>query len=146
MADSKSEQVLKALTTAIKTTLPSGASFERNEFYPDRIPSLGSVVLQDGDPGVPEITLSPTEYIYDHRVEVDIIVNGSSSTARDAKFDVLKQAIGAAISSDRTLGGLCDYVVGEAPAPLELPVEGAQGLKAATIGVILTYGTPDPLI
>ena len=29
--------------------------------------------------------------------------------------------------------------------PLDLPVEGAEGLKAATIGVILPYDTGDPL-
>lgn len=58
---------------------------------------------------------------------------------------MLKLAVGAAIAHDRTLGGLCDYAQGEAPAPVELPVEGAEGLKAASLGIILTYATSDPL-
>jgi hypothetical protein len=40
---------------------------------------------------------------------------------------------------------LCDYAQGEAPAPVELPIEGAEGLKAASLGVILTYAMSDPL-
>ncbi len=145
MADSKSEQVLKALAKAIKASLTTSSKFERNGTLPSRIPAGGFVTLHDGDPGIPEVTLSPTEYIYEHRAEVDIVVQGAKNTTRDAAFDKLKQSIGSALDADRTLGGLCDYVIGEAPAPLDLPIEGAQDLKAATIGVILTYGTPDPL-
>lgn len=37
-------------------------------------------------------------------------------------------------------------VADEAPAPLMLPIEGAEGFKAATIPVVLAYGSPDPLL
>ena len=60
-------------------------------------------------------------------------------------FDTLCAGIGAAIAADRTLGGLCDWVEAEAPRPVDLPVEGAAGLKAAVIPVILHYSTADPL-
>ena len=33
----------------------------------------------------------------------------------------------------------------EAPQPVDLPVEGAAGLKAAVIPVVLHYSTADPL-
>ena len=54
-------------------------------------------------------------------------------------------SIGTALAADRTLGGLCDWVEAEAPRPVDLPVEGAASLKAATIAVVLHYATDDPL-
>jgi hypothetical protein len=65
--------------------------------------------------------------------------------ARDAAFDALTASIGAAIAADRTLVGLCDWIEAEAPRPVDLPVEGAAGIKAAVIPVILHYSTADPL-
>ena len=54
-------------------------------------------------------------------------------------------AIGTAMEADRTLGGLCDWVEAEAPAAVDLPVEGAAALKAAVITVVLHYTTTGPL-
>ena len=62
-----------------------------------------------------------------------------------ATFDTLCASIGALIAGDRTLGGLCDWFEAEAPRPVDLAVEGAAGLKAAVIQVILHYSTADPL-
>jgi hypothetical protein len=156
MADSTSEKVLKALLSALETAKPAGAKVLRNEVLPERIPAAGLIILRDGNPGEPEPLMSPPHYYYEHRAEVDIIVDrpaklqtqaqGSVTSARDSTFDALKQAVGAAIAADRTLGGLCDYALGEAPAPLMLPIEGAEGFKAATIPVVLAYGSPDPLL
>lgn len=145
MPDSKSEQVLKALFAALQGNAPAGADVVRNETLPTRIPAAGYICLRDGDPGAPEVLMSPATYIYDHVAEVDVISDAASPAARDALFDALKQAVGAAVAADRTLGGLCDYVLGEAPVPSDLPLEGAETLKAATIGVVLTYQTSDPL-
>lgn len=145
MSDSTSEMVLKALLAALDAAKPSGARVLRNEVLPERIPSAGLIILRDGSPGEPQALMSPPHYYYEHRAEVDVLVDRPPS-ARDAAFDTLKQAVGAAIAADRTLGGLCDYVLGEAPAPLMLPIEGAEGFKAATIGVVLAYGSPDPLL
>jgi hypothetical protein len=66
-------------------------------------------------------------------------------TDRDAAFDALTASIGVAITADRTLGGLCDWVEAEAPRPVDLPIEGAASLKAAVIPVMLHYSTADPL-
>jgi hypothetical protein len=67
------------------------------------------------------------------------------SADRDAAFDTLISAIGAALTADRTLGGLCDWVEPEAPASVDLPVEGAAALKAAVITLNLRYTTASPL-
>ena len=64
---------------------------------------------------------------------------------RDARFDRLIGRIGAAISADRTLRGLCDWVESEAPEPVDLPVEGSATIKAAIIPIILHYAMVDPL-
>lgn len=64
---------------------------------------------------------------------------------REAAFDLLCASIGAVISADRTLLGRCDWVDAQAPQPVDLPVEGTTGLKAAVIPVVLHYTTADPL-
>ena len=73
------------------------------------------------------------------------MVDRASAADRDLAFDALKLAIGTAVAADRTLGGTCDYALGEAPAPVDLPIDGAEGMKAATIGIVLAYATEDPL-
>jgi hypothetical protein len=133
------ETVLTALH-ALLGTLPATAL--RGEVLPERVPAAGLLILRDGDPGEPEVTLSPLRYHYRHRAEIEAVVQG---TARDAAFDILCASIGAALAADRTLGGRCDWIEAEAPRPVDLPVEGAAGLKAAVIPVILHYTTADPL-
>lgn len=145
MADSYMEAVLKALIGAVETAMPAGVTVLRNAVLPTRIPAEGLVIVRDGDPGEPEVLMSPPLYYYEHGAEVEIIVDRPAA-AREAAFDALKQAVGAAIEADRTLGGLCDYVLGEAPAPIMLPIDGGEGMKAATIPVVLMYGSPDPLL
>lgn len=133
------ETVLAALRARLQSL---AATALRGDVLPERIPAAGIVILRDGDPGEPEVTLSPLTYHYEHRAEIEAIVQGSS---RDAVFDTLCGNIGAALAADRTLGGLCDWVETEAPRPVDLPVEGAAGLKAAVITVILHYSLADPL-
>lgn len=142
---SKSETVLQALHGALVGRMPYGAKVLRNAVLPERIPAAGIMILRDGNPGTPEALMSPPLYVYEHRAEIDVVVEGTEA-AREAAFDALKLAIHAAIDADRTLGGLCDYAIGEAPAPINLAIEGAEGFKAATIPVVLTYGTADPLL
>jgi hypothetical protein len=142
--NSPRETILQALQAALEARMPSGAVLERNIALPARIPAGGAAILRDGEPGEPEVTLSPVLYHYAHRAEVDLLVEDLPQ-ARDATFDALARALGAAVANDRTLGGLCDWVEAEAPRPVDLPVEGAVSLKAAVIPVVLHYSTADPL-
>ena len=137
------EPILQALLAALQTV--PGPTALRGAILPERIPSGGLLILRDGDPGTPEVTLSPLQYHYEHRAEIEVIVQGKTPAARDAAFDALLAALATAITADRTLGGLCDWVEAEAPQPVDLPVEGAEGLKAAIVPIILTYTTADPL-
>jgi hypothetical protein len=139
----KRETILQALFALLSGL--SGPTVLRNANLPERVPAGGIVILRDGDPGEPEVLLSPPEYVYEHRADSDVIVDAATPSASDAIFDSIMLAIGAAIAADRTLGGLCDYAETTAPVPVDLIVEGAPGFKAATLPIILHYGTADPL-
>ena len=115
----------------------------RDTVLPERIPPAGLIILRDGQPGEPEVTLSPLRYHYQHRAELEVVVQAGSGRA--SAFDELIAAIGTALEADRTLGGLCDWVEPEAPASVDLPIEGAASLKAAVITVVLHYTTSSPL-
>ncbi|MDP3961798.1 MAG: acyl-CoA transferase [Pseudorhodobacter sp.] len=132
--------VLAALHARLQTL---AAPVMRGDVLPERIPATGLIILRDGKPGEPEVTLSPLVYSYEHRAELEVVIQAGS--ARDALFDALTADIGAALAADRTLGGLCDWAEAEAPEPVDLPIEGAAALKAAVIIVVLHYTTPDPL-
>lgn len=134
------ETVLAALLARLQ---PLTALTLRDEVLPERIPAVGLIIQRDGQPGEPEVTLSPLRYHYQHRAELELVVQ--AGTGRVSAFDDLIAAIGAALEADRTLGGLCDWVEPEAPASVDLPVEGAASLKAAVITVVLHYTTTGPL-
>ena len=134
------ETVLAALQARLQ---PLAALTLRNEVLPERIPTAGLIILRDGQPGEPEVTLSPLRYHYQHRAELEVVVQ--AGTGRASAFDTLIAAIGTALETDRTLGGLCDWVEPEAPASVDLPIDGAAALKAAVIPVILHYSTADQL-
>jgi len=133
------ETILAALHTRL-SALPATAL--RGEVLPERVPAAGLLILRDGEPGEPEVTLSPLRYHYQHRAEIEAVVQGVN---RDTTFDTLCASIGATLAADRTFGGLCDWVEAEAPQPVDLPVDGAASLKAAVIPVMLHYSTADPL-
>jgi hypothetical protein len=134
------ETILSALH-ALLQTLPATAL--RGEVLPERVPATGLLILRDGEPGEPEVTLSPLTYHYQHRAEIEAVVQAASD--RDAAFDTLVANVGTALAADRTLGGLCDWVEAESPRPVDLAVDGAATLKAAIIPVVLHYATADPL-
>ena len=137
---SKRELILASLHARLQSL---AAPVLSGDVLPERIPAMGLIILRDGKPGDPEVTLSPLTYFYEHRAELEVVIQ--AGTGRDAQFDALTASIGAVLAVDRTLGGLCDWVEAEAPEPVDLPIEGAASLKAAVITVVLHYATQDPL-
>ena len=71
----------------------------------------------------PSVTLSPLRYHYQHRAEVEAVVQ--TGAGRDTAFDALAAAVGTALAADRTLGGLCDWA-GQSRASPALRVTGRQ--------------------
>jgi hypothetical protein len=134
------ETILTALQTRLQ---PLAALVLRDEILPERIPATGLITLRDGQPGEPEVTLSPLRYHYQHRAELEVVVQ--TGTGRASAFYTLIASIGTVLEADRTLDGLCDWVEPEAPASVDQPIEGAATLKAAVITINLHYTTTGPL-
>ena len=140
---SRREAVLQALL-AVLTTVP-GATVERETAIPERVPQGGLIILRDGDPGTPEVILSPLTYHYDHAARLEVFVQAGQPAARAIALDGLLRAIGTALSPDRTFGGICDWMAWGAPVAEELPVAGGAPIRTATVIVTLSYSTNDPL-
>ncbi|MEN8742247.1 MAG: acyl-CoA transferase, partial [Phaeobacter gallaeciensis] len=94
------ETVLTALHAQL-SALPATAL--RGDVLPERVPAQGLLILRDGEPGEPEVTLSPLRYHFQHRAEIEAVVQGTND--RDAAFDTLCASIGLVITDDRTLDG-----------------------------------------
>ena len=117
----------------------------RRAAKPERIPAGGLIIIRDGDPGDPEVLLSPLTYLYTHRVPVEIAVVAAPPLSREQVLDEALRAIGAAVEADRTLGGLCDFVEPDAPATDDLEATGAVAGRWAGAVIVATYATTNPL-
>jgi hypothetical protein len=135
------ETILQALLARLQTI--SGPKVLRNDVVPEKVPAGGLIILRDGDPGEPELTLSPLSYYWQHRALLEVIVTGHDPAARDAELDDLFADIASVLASDLTLGGLCDRITPLAPDSSAVSVEGAAGFKAATVAIELIYTTAD---
>jgi hypothetical protein len=136
------EEVLTALLSAIEGV--PAATVKREEPLPEKVPAGGLVILRDGDPGEPEVLLSPLTYLWQHRADIEVIVQKAPDEA-PAALDALLAAVGSALSADRTLGGLVDWVEWSAPQTRDHAIDGAAGLKGAVVTVTLHYASSDPL-
>ena len=97
----------------------------------------------------------PYPYYKALRDEAPVYYNATDDYYILSRFDDVQMAMrdfkrfssheGVALEADRTLGGLCDWIEPEAPASVDLPIEGAAALKAAIITVVLHYTTTGPL-
>lgn len=140
---SKREDALDALTTVIRD-LP-GPEVRRGGDLPTRIPSGGILIVRDGVPGEPEITLSPLVYEYRHRAEIEVILQPAAGADAADEIDALLTALGEVIDRDRTLGGVVLWAEPGAPETEDLALEGVAGIVAAVVPVELTYITTGPL-
>lgn len=141
---SKREQVVDAIRALLTAALPD-AEVKRNLAKADRIPPGGLVIVRDGDPGEPEVLLSPLLYVYTHRVPIEVAAYETSSQPREQVLDAILATIGAAVANDRTLGGLCDFIEAQAPATDDVEAAGARAGRWAEGAIIAVYGTADPL-
>lgn len=136
------EEILLALLVRLQT-IPN-AIIKREEPLPETVPAAGLVILRDGDPGEPEVLLSPLSYLWQHQADIEVVIQTSSNEA-SAALDILLSEIGAALADDRTLGGLVDWIEWTGPQTQDLAIDGAAGLKGAIVTVTLHYASSDPL-
>ena len=73
------ETILQALHALLQT---QPAPVLRGEVLPERVPAAGLLILRDGDPGEPAVTLSPLRYHYQHRAEIEAVVQTGTDVTR----------------------------------------------------------------
>jgi hypothetical protein len=140
---SRREQILAALALDLQSGL--AATVRRNEVLPERVPDAGLVILRDGDPGEPDVTLNPRTEFYSHRVEIEAYVPRDPSGGGEVALDALLGGIGTALRSDPSLGGLTENVTPSAPETGALAIEGAAPILTARLIVTVEYLVSDPL-
>ena len=95
---SRREDILASLLSTLDTALT--ARVRRNEVLPEKVPASGLVILRDGDPGEPDVTLNPRMEFYAHRVEIEVFVSRDPAGGGEAALDALLGAIGTALRID----------------------------------------------
>ena len=140
---SKREQVLAALSGQLRGI--AGAAVKRNEALPVSVPAGGLVILRDGDPGEPDVTLNPRTEFYSHRAEIEVFVTRPVDGGGETVLDALLAQVGAALAADRSLGGLAENLFCSAPETSVLAIEGAAPILAARLIITIEYLARDPL-
>ena len=136
------EQILSALLARLETV--PDATVRREAPLPETVPAGGLIILRDGDPGDPEVLLSPISYLWEHQTEVEVIIQRGASD-ESAALDTLLTAVGAALAGDRSLGGLAEWLDWGAPKTSGLAIDGAAALRGAMVPITIHYGSSDPL-
>ncbi|CAA7624320.1 conserved hypothetical protein [Magnetospirillum sp. LM-5] len=136
------EQILSALLARLETV--PDATAKRDAPLPETVPAGGLIILRDGDPGDPEVVLSPVTYLWEHQAEIEIILQRGQDDD-SAALDTLLMAVGAALSSDRSLGGLVEWLDWGAPKTSGLAIDGAAALRGTSVPITIHYASDDPL-
>ncbi|QLH37794.1 MAG: acyl-CoA transferase [Defluviicoccus sp.] len=140
---SKREQVLAALFGRLQSV--PNATVRRNEALPQVVPAGGLVILRDGDPGEPDVTLNPRMEFYSHCAEIEACVTQPVGGDGEPVLDALLTEIGTALATNRSLGGLAENLTWSAPEIAVLAIEGAAPVLTARIIVTIEYLVSDPL-
>ncbi len=136
--NTKSEQVLRRLFWVLQRRLPERTVL-RNEVLPVAIPKGGLLILRDGDQGEPEALLSPPRNIYQHRVELEVVVQEKEVVVREAAFDELIGDVQQALSGTDRLGGIVDTLTIGSSEVMTEPLEGAAAMKGAVVPIVVEY-------
>lgn len=138
------EDALAELASRLTAAL-IGAAVKRNTDVPLSVGPGGLVILRDGEPGEPEVTLSPPSYAYEHRAELEVLVDAFAPGGAEEMIDAILGDVDAMFAADRTLGGRIDYAEPDAPIVDVLAADGGSPLRTARVGLTLIYTTPSPL-
>lgn len=141
---SQRENAIGALF-AVLGQLSLGTMVKRNAALPERIADHAMAILRDGEMGEPEVSLSPLTYHWQHQVAIELFVADPDAAARDSRMDGVLTELATLIEADRTLGGAVEYAEIGPPKFDELAPEGASGIKACLLPVVLHYSSPGPL-
>lgn len=129
-------QVLARVQALVQTALPY-ADFRRNAAKSDDLAPGGVVNMRDGDPGDPEILMSPLTKTYNHRISLELAPPAAADA--EAWLDDANTAIRDAVRADRQLGGLAEWLGAEEPVTDDAGALGAAEVVWAEIGLIAVY-------
>ena len=139
---SKREQVLAALHARLDLGL--SATVRRNEALPERVPADGLVIVRDGDPGEPDVTLNSAERV--------LQPSRRARTARDPADGRWRGGARRARPADRRSACVRPVArrLGREPVlgPPEigtLAIEGAAPILTARLTLTVEYLVSDPL-
>ena len=136
--------ILLAAKALVEAALPLAdvRGFDGDTSKPDKIGSDGTVIGHPGEPGDPEVDLSPLAFNYAHRMYLEV---GAAGGAGGAPLDAMLAAIGVAIRAERTLGGLCDWLEAVAPDRNDRTTARVATTNWAVLPIVAHYTTSDPL-
>lgn len=143
----KRVEVLSAVKALVQLALP-GASvrgMSAEEAKPETVGPLGMAIVRSGDPGEPDIDLSPATYWWEHSIPIELAGYQSAGRSSQEALDDMVAAIWAGIVADRSLGGLCTWLDAEAPTDGETDLRGAKPLGWADFNIIASYSTDSPI-
>ena len=142
---SKREEAVGALFQLLGQ-LPLGGNVpKRNSALPERMTEHSMVVLRDGDMNEVDVMLSPLTYQWEHSANLEVYVSHPDGAERDARMDVLLKRFSELVTADRTLGGVVEFTQIHPPKFEEVAPDGAVGIKACNLDVVMHYASSDPL-
>lgn len=139
----KQVDVLLAVKALVAGAVPGAQirGFDEDTSAPEVIGDGGAILGLPGDPGEPEVDLSPLSYTYDYEIALEVAAPGG---APGEVLIAMLSAIGAAVLADRTLGGLADWLATTAPRFEDRSTD-YDTPNWAEVSLIATYSTSDPL-
>ncbi len=119
-----------------------------DEAVPGRLATRGQVVIGSGNPGEPEVDLSPAFYWYNHVIPIAVALPVAPGQATEQALADLLGEIEAAVLTDPTLALLCEHLEFTAPETTDIagnaPGSVAVG-RVADLDLLAFYGSPSPL-
>jgi hypothetical protein len=140
----KQMQVLLAVKALVSAAFPLAtiAGFDQDDAKPTRIDANGCIIGHPGEPGDPEVDLSPLTYNYSHLIPLEVV---GPDGAGGAELDAMLATLADAVAADPTLGGLCDYFSITAPDFNDRSTEALASTNWATVPLMAEYSTDNAL-
>ena len=96
------ETILAALHARL-SALPATAL--RGEVLPECVPAAGLLILRDGEPGEPEVSLSPLRCHYQHRAEIETVKSAESTRLQSSGPEPARRAMLNVTGNEKPLVG-----------------------------------------